>query len=93
MQRNPNIVYEYAYLKWGLTPSTVQMNTKKTENCLYQETETSTSPYITAVDASAVKVCNGCGLNTHNQEHHNWGNCQRCTHPEFNSEEHVAYAW
>ena len=53
----------------------------------------STSPYRVAVTGSSVaKVCNGCGLNAHNTEHHNWGNCQRRTHPEFNNEEHVAYA-
>ena len=53
----------------------------------------STSPYRTAVlGSSTANVCNGCGLNAHNQEHHNWGNCQRRTHPEFNNEEHVAYA-
>ena len=53
----------------------------------------STSPYRTAVIGStAAKVCSGFGLNAHNQEHHNWGNCLRRTHPEFNSEEHVAYA-
>ena len=50
----------------------------------------STSPYRTAVTGNSVaKVCNGCGLNAHN---HNWGNCQRRTHPEFNNGEHVAYA-
>ena len=53
----------------------------------------STSPYRTsATGNSAAKVCNDCGLNAYNQEHHNWGNCQRRTHPEFNSEEHVVYA-
>ena len=53
----------------------------------------STSPYRTAVTGnSAAEVFNGCGLNAHNQcngcghnaHNHNWGNCQRCTHPEFN---------
>ena len=53
----------------------------------------STSPYRTTVlGLSVAKVCNGCGLNAHNKEHHNWGNCQRRTHPEFNNEERVAYA-
>ena len=53
----------------------------------------STSPYRTAVTGTSVaKVFNGCGLSTHNTEHHNWGNCQRRTHPEFKSQEHVAYA-
>ena len=55
--------------------------------------KTSTSHYRTAVTgASAAKVCNGCRLNAHNQKHHNCGNFQRCTHPEFNREENVTYA-
>ena len=46
----------------------------------------STSPYRT------VGTGNSAALNAHNQEHHNWGNCQRHTHPEFNNEELVVYA-
>ena len=53
----------------------------------------STSPYMTAVTGNpAAKVYNGCGLNAHNQEHHNKDNCQRRTHPEIGNEERVAYA-
>ena len=54
--------------------------------------KTSISLYRAAVTGDSVaKVCNCCYLNAFNQEHHNWSNCLRRSHSEFDSQEHVVY--
>ena len=69
------------------TPILKKQKTSAASNNRY-ESQGSGNATSTAIQTP----CNGCGIPTTNSETHNWGNCGRRTDPEFNNEEHTAYA-